>query len=153
MKFIKRVLIGWLAVTVASMVAVVTVKKAVPAFGDPDDDEFSLVAAMGGQEFTSTAENLTSGKALALMGGIEIDLTEANLNSEAILRLRAVMGGIELVVPSTWRVEVVAREFMGEVESNTGPDAPDVLPDDAPLLVVHGTATMGGIEISTPEVP
>ena len=151
MKIIKRVLLAWVAITVASIVAVAAVKRAAPSFGKPDDDVFSIVAAMDGQEFTSTAKNFTTGSALALMGGIEIDLTGATLDSEAILRLRAVMGGIEVVVPAAWRVEVASRTFLGGVENDTDPDATELLSDEAPQLHVYATATMGGIEISTPE--
>lgn len=152
MRFVKRVLIGWLVVTLTSIVAAITVKKAVPAFGDPDDNSFSLVAALGGQEFTSTANKLTDGSALAFMGGVEIDLTGAVLDTQATLQLRAFMGGVEVRVPASWSIEVVEREFMGEVETSIDPATAQDALGEAPLLFVYATAVMGGIEISSEEV-
>ena len=145
MRFLKRVLIGWFAVAFAAVVAALTVKKKVPAFGAEDDDSFSVVAAMGGRDFESSANHLAEGSALAFMGGIEMDLTEATLAPGAKLDLRAFMGGIEVAVPPSWRVEVIATERMGEVVSDL--EASD-RNGEGPLLLVYASATMGGISIT-----
>ena len=47
------------------------------------------------------------------MGGIELNLDSADLAPGAYLTLRAVMGGIDVVVPSHWRVEMMGRSVMG----------------------------------------
>jgi hypothetical protein len=145
MKFLKRVLIGWLALVVASIAAAFTVKKAVPVFGDEGDDSFSIVAVIGGRDFESSAERFSEGSALALMGGINLDLTSAILAPGAKLHLRAFMGGIEISVPASWRVEVIATERMGEVTHDLDEDGQN---DEGPLLLVYASATMGGISIS-----
>jgi hypothetical protein len=59
------------------------------------------------------------------------------------------MGGIDVVVPPGWRVEVMGRSVMGGVANLTDPD---VLADDAPVLLVDALAMMGGIEIHAAEV-
>ncbi len=141
-------LVGWFAVVVAAVVAAFTVKKAVPAFGDESDDWFSIVAVAGGRKFVSSAERFVDGSALAVMGGIELDLSEATLAPGAKLELRAIMGGIDVSVPPSWRVEVIATERMGEVADLLDNDDQD---DEGPLLIVYATATMGGISIRTSE--
>lgn len=148
MKFLKRVLLGWLAVSVASLVAAFTIKKAVPAFGDESDDWFSIVAVIGGRDFTSSSEHFTEGTALAVMGGIDLDLREATLAPGAKLELRAFMGGIDVSVPASWRVEIVSTERMGDVVSDLDAGNQD---DEGPLLIVYANATMGGISISAPQ--
>ncbi|MEN8239617.1 MAG: LiaF domain-containing protein [Actinomycetota bacterium] len=145
MKFLKRVVIGWLAVVVAAVVAAFTVKKTVPAFGDESDDSFSLVATIGGREFASSAQHFVHGSALAVMGGVDLDLSTAALAPGAKLELRAFMGGIDVSVPRSWRVEVISTERMGEVVNLLDEDDQD---DEGPLLIVYATATMGGISIS-----
>ena len=146
MKFLKRVLIGWFAVVVAAVIAALTVKKTVPAFGAEEDDSFSLVAVIGGRSFESSAEHLAEGSALAFMGGIEMDLSGATLAPGAKLDLRAFMGGIEVSVPPSWRVEVIATERMGEVVSALDDNDQN---GEGPLLLVYASATMGGISITT----
>jgi hypothetical protein len=147
MRFPKRVLIGWFAVSVAAVVAAFSVKKAVPAFGDESDDAFSLVAVIGGRDFASSADRFADGRALAVMGGIDLDMSEATLAPGAKLDLRAFMGGIDVTIPSSWRVEVIATERMGDVVNALDESAHD---DDAPLLIVYATAMMGGISIASP---
>jgi hypothetical protein len=147
MKFLKRVAIGWIAVAVAAVVAALTVKKAVPVFGDESDDSFSIVAVIGGKDFVSSAQHFADGGALAVMGGIDLDLSGATLAPGAKLDLRAVMGGIDVSVPPSWRVEVVATERMGDVVNQLDEDDQD---DEGPLLIVYASATMGGISISAP---
>jgi hypothetical protein len=147
MKFLKRVAIGWIAVAVAAIVAALTVKKAVPVFGDESDDSFSIVAVIGGKDFVSSAQHFADGGALAVMGGIDLDLSGATLAPGAKLDLRAFMGGIDVSVPPSWRVEVVATERMGDVVNQLDEDDQD---DEGPLLIVYASATMGGISISAP---
>jgi hypothetical protein len=55
------------------------------------------------------------------------------------------MGGIEVAVPPSWRVEVIATERMGEVVSDL--EASD-RNGEGPLLLVYASATMGGISIT-----
>ena len=145
MKFLKRLLIGWVAVVVAAVVAALTVKKTVPAFGDESDDSFSIVAVTGGRDFVSTADRLAEGRALAVMGGIDLDLSGATLAPGAKLDLRAFMGGIDVTLPPLWRVEVIATERMGDVVYQLHEAYEN---DEGPLLVVYANATMGGIAIS-----
>lgn len=144
MKIIRRILMGWLAVTVASILGALAVRRFVPAFGGESDDVFSLVYAMSGGEFASSAPALRSGEVTAFMGGAEIDLRGATLGRGATLDLRAWMGGIDVVVPASWRVEVASSVFMGGVANLTDPDSSD---EEAPLLVVSASALMGGVEI------
>ncbi|MCL1588427.1 MAG: cell wall-active antibiotics response protein [Actinomycetia bacterium] len=145
MKFLKRVLIGWLAVSLAAVAAAFTVKRAVPAFGDESDDSFSLVAVIGGRNFVSAAPHLVEGSALTVMGGIDLDLSQATLGPGAKLDLRAFMGGIDVSIPESWRVEVIASERMGDVVSELNTDSQN---DEGPLLLIYASATMGGISIS-----
>jgi hypothetical protein len=143
MRIMKRVLIGYAFVAVSSVIAALIVRRMVPEFGDESDDVVSLVAAMGGRSFASRSDALRSVEAVACMGGIEIDLTHAQIVDGARLRLHAVMGGIQVTVPSGWRVNVVSRSVMGGVGNGLARSTDT----DAPLVVVEASAIMGGIDI------
>lgn len=144
MRFIKRVVTGFVFLCISSALAAFIVRKKVPAFGESADDQFSVVASMDGADFQSTTTQFEEGRATAFMGGIELDLTDAGLTPGAYLTLRAVMGGIDVIVPAHWRVEVMGRSVMGGVANVTDPDSPS---GDAPLLLIDALAVMGGIEI------
>jgi hypothetical protein len=148
MRFIKRLFVGWALVAVASVAAVFVVRKQVPAFGGEADAQFSVVAAMDGAVFESKTHELVQARATAFMGGIQLDLTGAELGPGAYLTLRAVMGGIDVIVPAHWRVEVMARAVMGGIGNATEPDQTR---DNSPLLLIDALAVMGGIEIHAEE--
>ena len=79
------------------------------------------------------------------MGGLEIDLTSADLGPEpAVLDLIVLMGGIEIIVPPTWTVDAKITPFMGGMSDTA--DRSDA--DPTKRLVVKGFVMMGGVEIS-----
>ncbi len=81
---------------------------------------------------------------LAWFGGIEVDLSEAELAPGARLSLYTLFGGIEIKTPPTWRVESELKVLAGGVDARTpAHDDPD-----APLLTLTGRALFGGIEIA-----
>ncbi len=143
MRLLKRLLIGWLVVAGLSTIAAMIVRRAIPESGTEDDDGFSVVAAMDGREFASRASPFRYGAVTAFMGGVELDMRAASIEESASLSVRAVMGGVDIVVPAQWRVELIRDVVMGGVENLTDPDASDT----APLLVIDAHVVMGGVEI------
>ena len=148
MRFIRRALLGFVIFNAAVAASAFVAVKRLPRFGSEEDNSFSLATAMGGINFDSTARALTDGAVFVLMGGAEIDLMDAELASDAHLRLNAIMGGISVVVPPTWRVEVRSNATMGDVVNLTDPDNPA----DGPLIVIDARAVMGGIVINDGEI-
>jgi len=115
--------------------------------GDESTDSFKVAAICNGKEFRSHAEHLKSGKVIAGIGGIDIDLREATLDpAGADLDLNATMGGIQLTVPEEWAVEFESDTLAGGLQANVS--AADDLPPNAPRLRVHAVTRMGGATIS-----
>lgn len=133
-----------LLVVLASVVGQLVAKRM--TFGDEDSDTFRLAAIGGGRELKSRATALRSASAFAAMGGIEIDLREATLDPEgATLDVTAVMGGVEVTVPSGWVVDLETHEKLGGVEARLTNPADQ--PEGAPTLHVKINAVLGGVEI------
>ncbi len=114
--------------------------------GDETSDEFTRVAIMGGERFTSRAAGLRRGTVIALMGGVELDLTDAHLAPGAEITIFAFWGGVEMRVPPKWRVVSDTAAYLGDVRLAVEGQAD--LPPDAPTLIVNARAVMGGIEVS-----
>jgi hypothetical protein len=87
-------------------------------------------------------------RVIAWWGGASIDLREAVLApGVTVLRVTAVMGGVEILVPPWLAVECDASAILGGFEElERGHGAPD--PDRA-LLRITGLAVMGGVSIET----
>jgi hypothetical protein len=114
--------------------------------GDETSDEFELPVYFGGVDRGSTAAALRRGVVSAFCGGVDLDLREATLApGGATLDLSATWGGIDAVVPRSWKVLVDGRSLLGGFDARVTP--PDDLPDDAPRLDVSVTARLGGVSI------
>jgi hypothetical protein len=81
---------------------------------------------------------------VAVMGGIELDLREAQFSEpEVTVHAYTVMGGIEITVPEDVDVDVSGVALMGGFDHNaTGPGVPG-----APRVRVLGFALMGGVDV------
>ena len=54
-------------------------------------------------------------------------------------------GGVDVVVPEGWRVALDGTPIFGGCEDKTGGDGH--VTADAPVLRVHATAIMGGVDV------
>lgn len=144
MRVLRRVGLGVVLLNILLVVAAQVAKRMLPAYGDDDSDVFAAVAAMDGAEVVNRSDSFRAGSGTAVMGGMSIDLSDAEFASSATLELTAVAGGIDVTVPADWRVEMTSSVFAGGTENSTDPDAAG---DDAPLLVVDARAYFGGIAI------
>jgi hypothetical protein len=86
--------------------------------------------------------------ALALLGGGELDLTEARFaEPETVIYAYAFLGGIEIRVPDDVTVHVEGFGFMGGFEHRAAGDAGP----GRPVIRVRGLALMGGVDIKRPK--
>jgi hypothetical protein len=81
---------------------------------------------------------------VAVMGGIELDLREAQFSEpEVTIHAYTLMGGIEITVPEDVDVDVSGFAFMGGFDHNaSGPGIPG-----APRVRILGFALMGGVDV------
>jgi len=86
-------------------------------------------------------------RVVATFGGAQLDLREARFPTGVIdLEVRAVFGGVQIIVPPGLAVEVHGTAIMGGFQNvNRAPAHPD---PDAPLLRIRGLAFMGGVDIT-----
>lgn len=109
------------------------------------EDWLDSSAFMSGRKERVTSHAWRGGDVTAIMGGVELDLRDAEPAAEgAVLDVTAVMGGVEVRVPEGWRVELRGTPILGGFEDKTtsprGAERP-------PTLRVVGTAVMGGVEV------
>ena len=123
------------------------------AGADSKQDSGEVVDAFAfwsGVKRAVNTKGFRGGEATAVMGGIELDLRGAELApGEQRLNLTAIMGGIEVRVPTHWPVSVQGTPLMGGIEDKRQPSSP--APDSAAggRLTIHAFALFGGIEVRT----
>lgn len=114
------------------------------------DDTGFVFACMGGSIRKGPWEPPEKLYALSLMGGIQLDFRDAALlEGTSEVRVLAVMGGVNIVVPDDVDVEVNGIGLMGGFEhvSHHGPG------EDRPLLRIKGLALMGGVTVRVKPAP
>ncbi len=118
-------------------------QRSAASLTDPNA-EVHAFAMMAGVRRQSTTREFHGGDANAIMGGVELDLRNAEIRAgeEAVLDLFAMWGGIEISVPENWRVVGKVLPIMGGFEDKTTNRT-----GTGPVLIVRGTVIMGAVEI------
>jgi len=113
-----------------------------PAGGEGE----TLYAIFGGIDRRGTWTVPRRLKIVAMMGGASLDLREARFPAGVVdIEVKAVMGGIQIVVPPGLAVQMHGSAIFGGFQDvNRAPANPD---PETPLLRVHGLAMMGGVSI------
>lgn len=102
------------------------------------------IALMSGFERTGIWVVPRYHTAVAVMGGGQLDLTQARFaEAEATINVFTIMGGVEILVPEDITVRVQGFGFMGGFDHKANGDGPP----GAPVLTVNGLAVMGGVEV------
>ena len=147
---LKKIIGLGIAATAAGMVAAAAtahnLQRTLVPTTDPSADEIVAVAIFAPLEFHSTSRNFRGGQLECWYGGGVLDLRDATLAPEgATLRVRAVFGGGQILVPADWKVVSTVRGAGGlqDIREAKGFAA------DAPELVIEGLLIAGGFAVSS----
>jgi hypothetical protein len=142
MGVLRRLLLVKLGALLGMLAAAAFFKRVVRSSGDEESDELGLVAILDGIELRNRAKAFRGGSMLAWFGGIDVDLSEAELADGARLSVHALFGGIDITTPPGWRIESEVKAFAGGIDTRGAPDDPG-----APVLALDGLAVFGGIDV------
>ena len=111
----------------------------------PAKEEINSIAVLGSARVGSSSKHFRRGSATAVMGGVTVDLTEAEPHDHgARLGVTAILGGVDVIVPHGWLVELRGLPLLGGWDDTT--DRTN-LPSDAPRLDITALVVLGGVEV------
>jgi hypothetical protein len=145
-RLFRLVIIGWFVGMIAAAFAALSLRRRLNPTLDESADEITAVAIFGPLAFHSTSQAFRGGEVECWYGGGVIDLRDAQLAPEgATLRVRAIFGGGQIVVPPTWKVvaRVTGLGGIQDIREARGHAAID------PELVIEGTLVAGGFAVSS----
>lgn len=104
-----------------------------------------LIAVMSGSELAGDVAVGGTITAIAFWGGVSIDLRRARFTTDTLeISATAVMGGIEIVLPSDVEVDIRGVGIMGGFDRRAaGPGSRA----SGPRVVITGVALMGGVSV------
>lgn len=120
------------------------IEKAVPG-STSAEDYIDTTSIFGGVKKNVISKNFKGGDITNIMGGSEIDLSQADFNGTATIDLTQVFGGCKLIVPSNWTVKTQMAAIFGGVEDKR--NIQNVALDPNKILILDGTSIFAGIEI------
>ena len=130
---------------IASAIAAAFAKDRLLPRGTPADDDVELVAIYTGLDFQSKASHFRRATVTSWCGGTTLDLREATLDPDgATLTVRAIFGGIRLVLPEAWPIELQTVAIAGGVGDARNADRFDAA---SPKLTIEGFAIFGGVGV------
>ena len=109
------------------------------------DDYIHSNAVFGGSEHTVTSQNFRGGETMALFGGVELDMRQANISDEGCkIHATALFGGVEIIAPDDWNVIITGTPIFGGIDSKSRrkSDAKNIKD-----VYIHCTVAFGGVEI------
>lgn len=105
----------------------------------------SAIAVFSGIEKKGTFTISQFFKSVAVFGGCTLDLRAAKFSSPVTqINIVAVLGGVEVIVPSGVRVFLHQLPILGGISSTL---LSEELPANAPAIHIHALAVLGGIGI------
>jgi len=142
----RKLIKALVAINAAVLLAAFVVKKLVPSEGGRSADVFVHSTVLIGSEFKSEADALRRGRVFTLLGGALVDLTAATLDPDAELDIFTVIGGVEVRIPPSWRVEAANSAMFGGAQLVL--DEQLDLAQTAPVLRVRSRTIIGGVVIT-----
>jgi hypothetical protein len=108
------------------------------------EDFIDATSIFGGVHKKMVSKNFKGGDIVTIMGGTEIDLSQADFTGTARLDVTQVMGGTKIIVPAHLEVRTeVSAIFAGFEDKRQQPAIQN--PDQ--VLIIDGTSIFGGIEL------
>lgn len=110
-----------------------------------DMDKIVCSAVFSGRDIRVDNSYFNGADLSALFGGIDMNLKNALVKKNVTIDVRAVFGGIDIIMPADVRVVVDVTPILGGVENGTR--APLGADENTPTVFIKGTCLFGGVEI------
>jgi predicted membrane protein len=114
---------------------------------DPlSDDYISINSVFSGLKRTVLSKTFKGGKISCVFGGIELDLSQADIQGNVAITFDEVFGAVKLVVPSNWTVKSNIDGVFHGMEDKRNQLVQN---DPDKVLILQGSAVFAGIEIKS----
>ena len=104
----------------------------------------SINNILSGSDRRINSQEFKGGDISTILGGTKLDLLEAKLApGEWLLTVSTVLGGVDILVPRDWQIEVHPTSLLGGIDDHTR-QTPQA---GGGKLVIKASALLGGIDI------
>lgn len=108
-------------------------------------DFLDSVNVFGGSHQKVFSKNFMGGEVVAVFGGCDVDLSQADFSHEIIIEVIAIFGGCKIIVPPTWEIQAEVTAIFGGVDDKRTVIAPQE--NGHKRIILKGLAMFGGVDI------
>lgn len=110
-----------------------------------NEDKIVCSAVFSGRDIRVDNSYFNGADLSALFGGIDMNLKNAVIQRNVTIDVKAVFGGVDIIMPSNVRVVVDVTPILGGVENGTR--TPLGADENTPTVFIRGTCLFGGLEV------
>lgn len=114
---------------------------------DSKEDYINATSVFGGTKKNILSKKFKGGEIVNIFGGTELNLSQADIDGEAVIEMTTIFGGTKLIIPTNWTVKSDAAVIFGGIEDKR-PASP-VDESNHRVLRLKGTVIFGGIDIKS----
>ncbi len=116
------------------------------SYGSANNAEKIVCSAVfAGREIRVDNSVFSGADLSALFGGIDMNLKNAIIQKNVTIEVKAIFGGVDIIMPSNVRVVVDVTPILGGVENGTR--TPLGADENTPTVFIRGTCIFGGLEV------
>ncbi|HLI92999.1 MAG TPA: LiaF domain-containing protein [Puia sp.] len=112
--------------------------------GYTSEDFVDTTTFFGGIHKRIVSKNFKGGDVVTIMGGTELNLTQADFTGTVKLEVVQIFGATKIIVPASWEIRSEVTAIFAGFEDKRQQPTPHN-PDK--ILILHGTSLFGGIEL------
>jgi predicted membrane protein len=113
--------------------------------GSNSSDYLDSVNVFGGSHQTIYSKNFRGGEVVAVFGGCDLNLTQADFEGEIEIDITAIFGGCKIIIPPGWQVKSEVTAIFGGLDDKRS--IQPVVEGQRKLVVIRGIAMFGGVDI------
>ena len=108
-------------------------------------DYLDSVNIFGGSHQTIYSKNFQGGEIVAVFGGCDLNLTQADFEGDIIIDITAVFGGCKIILPPGWQVKSEITAIFGGLDDKRS--VQPMIEGQHKLVTLRGVAMFGGVDI------
>lgn len=113
-----------------------------PEMGSHPGGVSQFAAFFSGNKKSYINEHFYGAKAIAVFGGIELDLRQAIIDRDVEIDATAVFGGVDIYLPNNTSCDIAGTNIFGGSDNKVPNKNPE-----APTVFVNNTSIFGGVEV------
>lgn len=115
---------------------------------ESETDKIDLIAILGGNDSSITSKSFLGGDLTAVLGGVNLDLRDSEIESSPIeINVFVMFGGADIKVPEDWSVRMDVLPFLGGASDERPRSKERKGEKEKPDLIVTGFAAFGGVSV------